>query len=321
MKPILKFLSQMILLFFPLFFFCCSDETEDDKNNGIDEAKVMAELNGEVIYVSDNNDLHKKKLGGQDIFLGKNSQNQPKWSADGTRIACLTSGISDGASSTYIKIFSQDGNELSDFLLNPTTNLGNLKGLSWSPDSKSIAVLATNGIYYVNATSGEINPVQMTVNPGFTYSAIAWSPVEDKIAVAENYSSIWERKDINYNIWIFDAYTSNPHNNPGNLKFSDKNEQISTVSHLDWSSDGSKIVYSGGSTYDYMNIINADGSGSRKMKARGMAPCWMSNNRQIIYTGVTNVVNTRLIFGLFVTDVDDSYEIDLKISGKLPDCK
>jgi hypothetical protein len=278
-------------------------------------------LNGEIIYVSDNNDIHKKKLGGQDILLGKNSQNQPKWSADGTRIACLTMESSDGASLRGLKIYGKDGNELNDFLLNPNTNLGILKGLSWSPDSKSIAVLATNGIYYVNATSGEINAVKMTVNPGFTYAAIAWNPSDNKIAIAENYSSFWERKEVNYNIWIFDAYSTHPHDNPGSLKYYDKNEPISTVSYLDWSSDGSKLVYSGSSTYDYMYIINADGSGNRKIKARGMAPCWMSNNRQIIYTGVTNVENTRLILGLFVTDMDDSYEIDLNIKGMWPDCK
>jgi Tol biopolymer transport system component len=320
MKPIFKLLSRMAIFLYFLSVLSCSDETEDDKNNGIDEAKVIAELNGEVIYVSDNKDLHKKNLGGLDIFLGKNTQTQPKWSADGSWIACLTLDLTNNVSTWYLKIYDQDGKELYNFLLGPTTTLGNLQGLSWSRDSKFVAVLATNRIYYVNATSGEINEVQMTVNPGFTYAAIAWNPSDNKIALAENYSTIWERKEVNYNIWVFDAYNTHPHDNPDNLIFSGKDQNISTVSYMDWSGDGSKIVCSGGSTYDYINIINADGSGNRKIKSRGMAPCWMSNNRQIIYTGVTNVVNTRLIFGLFVTDIDGSYDIDLKIKGMWPDC-
>lgn len=308
-------------LFLPLFFFCCSDDTEDDKNNVIDEAKVIADLNGEVIYISDTYDLRKKKLGGPDILLGKNIQKQPKWSVDGTRIACLTLELSNNVSSWYLKIYDQDGKELYNFLLGPWTTLGNFKGISWSPDSKSIVVLATNGIYYVNSTSGEINAVQMSVNPGFTYAAIAWNPSDNKIAIAENYTTLWERKEVNYNIWVFDPFSNDPHNNQGNLKYSDKNELISTVSYLDWSSDGSKLVYSGSDLHSSIHIINADGTGIRKINFKGYAPCWMSNNKQIIYTGITKVQKFEYIQGLMVTDMDEVYEIDLKISGKLPDCK
>ena len=55
MKPVYTILSRLVILFLPLFFFCCSGDTEDDKINGIDEAKVIADLNGEVIYILDNN--------------------------------------------------------------------------------------------------------------------------------------------------------------------------------------------------------------------------------------------------------------------------
>jgi hypothetical protein len=52
----------------------------------------------------------------------------------------------------------------------------------------------------------------------------------------------------------------------------------------------------------------------------GFAPCWMSNGEQIIYTGPTGAEGSNLIFGLFVTDFEGTYRVDIQIKGKESDC-
>ena len=46
----------------------------------------------------------------------------------------------------------------------------------------------------------------------------------------------------------------------------------------------------------------------------------MSNGEQIIYTGPTGAEGSNLILGLFVTDFEGTYNVDIQIKGKESDC-
>lgn len=127
---------------------------------------------------------------------------------------------------------------------------------------------------------------------------------------------------------MLEAYTNDPHKDPTNLLVKNSDPSILSINYLDWSKDGTMLTYSGyekGSIY----IVNSDGTGNQKIITKppfenktvyGFAPCWMSNNKQIIFVGVREVSESTLDLGLFVTDIHGTFNIDLNISGLYPDC-
>ena len=127
---------------------------------------------------------------------------------------------------------------------------------------------------------------------------------------------------------MLEPYKNDPHLAPNYLLVKNSDTSMMSINYLDWSMDGTMLTYSGygtGSIY----IVNFDGTGNQKIITKppfenkmvyGFAPCWMSNNKQIIFVGVKGVSGSTLILGLFVTDIDGTYNIDINITGLYPDC-
>ena len=125
---------------------------------------------------------------------------------------------------------------------------------------------------------------------------------------------------------MFQPYANDPQADPGNLLLADSTETI-TFAHMDWCLDGSMLAYSG-EGFGAVYIVNADGTDNREIILKGIyqdefiagfAPCWAHNNRQIVFTSSTGASGTNLLPGLFVTDIEGSYKVNIDIEGHLSD--
>ena len=328
----------------PLFLFVislaiqlsgCSSIFDDYKSKGDREKEqiskeVIENLEGAIIYRDDNYGLYKKIPGSSNVKLSSQCYSSPKFSNDGSLIAYI--GIEPALVSEFnLKICDTNGNEKYSWLLGRSDEMhGSFRGITWSPDANYIAVLKDyNEVIYVDVSSGEMLIVKLVNTEGYFFSAIAWNPINNKIALAETYSDFFYRKDeINSNIWMIEAFSKDPHEGQNKPIYSTKGSPIITISHLDWSPDGSMLVYS---EDDFGSIftINSDGSNNQEIILKGVyegesiygyAPCWMSNNEQIIFYGSKAVKLWTMYNGLFVTDINGSYKVDLDIAGWFPDC-
>jgi WD40 repeat protein len=302
---------MFIILLPALLIVGCKKDNESDLEKL--SIEVRASLEGEVIFYN-NNSIYKTnpKSGGSGSLIAQNvgSQNVLKWSPEGLKVAYLK--FED--SNWFLVIISREGVSEQEWILeNP---FDGFRGITWSTDGNTIACLSRNGtqIIYFEVASGKYTTTELINRPGYFYSSIAWWPKGNKIAIAEGFY-----------IWLLTPYETNPTKDPVNLLAS----TIGSIESMDWNSDGSMLAYSGGTFYDPIYIVNSDGTGNHQIILKssdpskiltGIGPCWMSNNKQIIYTGVTGVDGSTLIPGLFVTDVDGSYKVDLNIAGMHPDC-
>jgi Tol biopolymer transport system component len=320
--------STTVLLVLILLSAGC--EKSNDSEQDIIIKEVKASLDGEIVYCDNNHKIYKSnsKLGGKGILIGSEAYDgiETKWSPDGSRIAYVRSAVLEN--NVYLVILSKDGVKQHELLLGAFYLLASLRAITWSPDGNTVATLAGNKIIYTDVNTGKLTTTQLYPKSGFTFWSIAWWPKGNKIAIAEGREGLLYSDDGNQYIWMFEAYENNPYKNPNNLLVTNSDPSILSIAFLDWCMDGSKLAYSDSGTGD-IYIVNSDGTGNQKIIAKhpfenehvyGFAPCWMSNNKQIIFVGVTGVSGSTLNLGLFVTDISGSYNIDLNIAGLYPDC-
>lgn len=317
----------LILVFHSLLIVGCQkskidNEAELEKISN----EVRASLEGEIVFNDYHSGIRKSvaKSGGSGILLYSNGTalNGLKWSPDGSKVA-----FTDGSNSWDLVICNHAG------VIEHKWGIGSpfdgFRGISWSPDGNTIAALSKNGntIIYIEIDSGKLTNTELVTRPGYFYSSIDWWPEGNKIAIAECSS-------VGYvgggkNIWMLEAYENDPQKDPNSLLVTNSDPLLSQINYMDWSMDGSKLVYSEHSAYSPIYVVNSDETGNQEIilkssdaskKLYGFAPCWMANSTQIIYTGVTGVSGSTLIFGLFVTDINGSYKVDLNIPGEYPDC-
>lgn len=292
--------------------------------------EVIENLDGTIIYRSDYYDLYKKIPGLSNVKLSTQCYASPKFSNDGSLIAFI--GIETAVvSQFYLKICDTNGNEKHSWLLGRSDEIyGNFRGITWSPDASYVAVLKDyDEIIYIEVSSGEMLSVKLVSTGGYHFTALAWNPVNNKIALAETYSDYFSRTDeINSSIWMIEAFDKDPHEGNNKPIYSTVGNSIITIFHLDWSPDGSMLVYSE-DDFGPIYTINSDGSNNKEVVLKGVyegediygyAPCWMSNNEQIIFYGSKAVKLGTMYNGLFVTDINGSYKVDLDIAGWFPDC-
>lgn len=322
-------LYSNLLLLICLFSFGCEKSANTDQERDEISQEVRKSLEGEILF-SRINSIYKvtAKSGGTGTLIGTKNYEPvgQKWSPDGSKMAYIK--FIELGNDCFLVITDQNGINQHEWLLGTFSSLSPLRDLTWSPDGTTIAVLSNNKIIYVKIVSGNLTTYQLVPKPGFGFSSLAWWPKGNKIAVSEGRESLFSSEDGNQYIWMLEAYEKDPHQAPSQLLVKNTDPSILTIEYLDWSMDGTMLTYSGSGTGS-IYIVQSDGTGNQKITSKhpfehyavhGFAPCWMSNNEQIIYVGVSGVSGSSLILGLFVTDIHGTYNVDLQITGLYPDC-
>lgn len=325
-KPHTHLFSKVLLLI-TLFSFGCEKSSNTDQKREEISQEVRASLDGEILF-SMNNSIFKAtaKSGGSGTLMGTKVYEsvRQKWSSDGSRIAYIK--ITELVNDCFLVISDKNGMIQHEWLLGTFSSLSPLQDLTWSPDGTTIALLASNKIIYIKVASGNLTTYQLVPTTGFAFSSVAWCPKGNKIAISEGRWHLYSSEDGNQYIWMLEAYEKDPHKAPSHLLVTNSDPSMTNIRHLDWSMDGTMLAYSGSGTGS-IYIVHSDGTGNQEITVKhpfegkavyGFAPCWMSNNKQIIYVGMKGDWTTNL--GLFVTDIQGTYNVDINISGLYPDC-
>ena len=143
----------------------------------------------------------------------------------------------------------------------------------WSPDGRRIVYRSeTEGnseIFVMNADgTGAVN---LTRNPAEDYSP-SWSPDGERIAFASSRSGVFN------DIYVMSIDGSNVHR---------VTRSVSVDEYPSWSPDGRRIVFTSSRTGHWdLFVINADGTGTRRITRRGgKSPSWSPRTGLIAYQG------------------------------------
>ncbi len=201
------------------------------------------------------------------------------WSLDGQKIAFTTWGDRQGSGGGDIYVTNADGSRRKRL----TTNPGPDSNPAWSPDGRRIAFASgrdgNTGIYVMNPDGTEqrlLMPAKASYPPH-----LAWSPDGEKIAFTV---ALGSGRDGNLEINVMNADGS------GQRRLT-----RSTVrdSYPVWSPDGRSIVFEHrrrqgtshwvGAWGYKVYVMNADGSGQRRLMHGGSQPRWSPDGRKIAF--------------------------------------
>jgi Tol biopolymer transport system component len=203
--------------------------------------------------------------GLRNVTRAPSNDLDPAWSPDGRAIAFVRQiqkcapGPRDApcnGDGTYLYVVNGDGSGLRRL----TTHWASLVNPSWSADGKTIRF----GRYLVQADgSGQ------TGLPRNVPFAGAWSPDGKRFAFFVTNTSPGDRTDdAKAGLWVMNADGSNP-------------RQLTRYagSNPAWSPDGRRIAFR---RFDLF-VVNADGSGLRRLARNGSAPAWSPDGRTIAF--------------------------------------
>ncbi len=190
------------------------------------------------------------------------------WSPDGRKLAFL--GERDCGDFCFdLYVMNADGSgerSLTQRLLGGVRPvIGVVSDPGWSPDGRKIAFVSHGDVFVANANAEGSGLRRLTRNPA-SDSAPAWSPDGRKIAFVSD-------RDGTYDVYVMNADGS------GQLALAartvgGRGAYVGEVAAPDdapaWSSDGRKIAFVSDRDGSYeVYVMNADGSGQRRLTQRG----------------------------------------------------
>ena len=193
----------------------------------------------------------------------------PSWSPDGREIAFVSEPPGG------LRVMNADGSGKRELTHDPAVSA--VSAPAWSPDGQRVAFVANEEIYVVNADgSGQR---RLTRN-GVQFRAPVWSPDERRIAFESN----WQ-------LWIVNADGS------GQRQLTRKGAHNFNPA---WSPDGTRIAFERGRRqrspcswcaglwgYD-VYVMNADGSGPKRLARGASQPHWSPDGRKIAFVSQRN---------------------------------
>ncbi len=195
----------------------------------------------------------------------------PAWSPDGRRIA-FQGGHDVHSGAVYV--VNADGTGLRT--LAPRGNAP-----AWSPDGRSIAFEGPSRFYVVNA-DGSGRRTLMRLQWSAKVTSLAWSPDGRKLAFLANGPA----GQANFNLYVVNSDGSGLRNLTAKLG-PPANATKPPASDPVWSPDGRLLAFVRLNTRLGVYVVNADGSGMRKLTRKPMeayaSPAWSPDGRKIAF--------------------------------------
>src|SRR5579859_386024 len=260
--------------------------------------QAFSSANGTIRFVLDNRFVEARPSDGiaRLMFQDKNTSDfsailSQTWSPDSRQVAAIDANGTTSAQSIFVA--NADGSNHHTLAI-PADSLPfdvdiTRRALEWSPDSKQLAVQASNELYIFDAASGQISRTLVKAQM-WGYSRIAWSP--DGTLIAYTAKNADGRDDL----FIVTADGSTlPHDVSSN--------DNSITSDPAWSSDGKQLVYvytPYTSTHDLIGVMNADGSNSHQLAATdpnyavASYPIWSPDGKMVVFIARDYKGNGRL---------------------------
>jgi len=218
--------------------------------------------------------------------------NSPSWSPDGSKI--VASGRGQGYAYTYI--MNADGSNKTKLNIEEDARVPAL-----SSDGSKIAFNKgwLGGLWLTSIDGSDLHMILSSTDSAFEgrrvqFEYLDWSPDDSRIvACAEESWQVDSAFYSNTSIWIMNADGSNPTRlflgRGGGLAYK----------NLQWSPDGTKIIYGFGVEEQYGTwIMNADGSNKTLLIKDGSHATWSPDGKKIAYYGG---------IGIYVLDLQASY--------------
>lgn len=290
----------------------CQKQEDDDA-----EEIAIPQLVGEVLFVQGQHvrSANINSLSETIIYGEANYGSYPKWSNDGTKFAYIF--LDGDIDSTYflLRIFDYNSGNLIDWKIGNSRFINIKSQLSWSPDDRTVIFLSKWGVHqntiiYLNTLTGDTTQSHFNLERDNFCSALAWNPIENKIAV--NIQN-WHYSSDN-TIWMVEPFEITP-----SRQFPIGTDMMLGIEHMDWNSNGTKLTYSF-DAYGEVFIVNADGSDNKKVPdIYGYNPRWSNDGKFLMYQGSAGLDGSTIIPGLFVTDLNGSFEKLLSKNAKNAD--
>ncbi len=303
----MKNIVYIILSIIAFLSYACSDEDLPDESASFEPD----DLSGKVVFQQ----VSVRTLKMADVNSMNNSTSydyamtytRPVWSHDGSKFAAieLRSSIETGneASDFVIKIVDVESGSTTIREIGSSVQLDLNGPLTWSSDGKTIAFLAHpyNRLIYHDTQNGDTIQTEFSEKISGAITALDWHPDGD---IAVNIS-IWHEFQHDNEIWLLEPFTTTLKNKISASPF----VASYNFEYIDWNKDGSKLLLSTSAYYNEIEVLDANtGEYSNVPNVHGLASCWSPDGKYIMYTGISGHNGLRLIPGLFVTDINGSFE-------------
>jgi hypothetical protein len=157
---------------------------------------------------------------------------------------------------------------------------GGCQELSWSPGGSRIAVSDWSNIWVVDAKTGAMRlitdcPVASCIAPNSIVSALEWSPTGGRILFTG------PGRSGPYSPYNWSLETIRPDgSDPTTLTAGPPSTSGSSPPYPQWSPDGGEIAFD---LHNGIYIINANGTGLRRLVANGGHPVWSPGGTRLLY--------------------------------------